>query len=155
MVKSPQILFEYGSSYISIRLCRKKPRQLFSGDPEVLESAFHLPGIYRMNEQVFIAVSAASDIAEKTFSTFEINGIGIAVCRFRDEYFAVENRCSHALETFDDGRMRGYRIMCPMHGATFDIRDGSCTGRPATQPIRSFPLRIVDGIIEVAIPPEN
>ena len=108
-----------------------------------------------MSEQVFIAVTAAQDIEEKCFSTFEINGTGIVICRFRDEYFAIENRCSHAQSTFDDGRMRGYRIMCPLHGATFDIRDGSCTGAPATKPIRSFPLRIVDGRIEVAISPED
>jgi 3-phenylpropionate/trans-cinnamate dioxygenase ferredoxin subunit len=104
-----------------------------------------------MSGQVFTAVAAVEDIEEKKFSTFEIDGIGIVICRFRDEYFAIENRCSHALSTFDDGRMRGYRIMCPVHGATFDIRDGSCTGLPATKAIRSFPLRIVDGTIEVAI----
>jgi len=108
-----------------------------------------------MSEQVFTRVAAASDIEEKSFSTFQINGTGIAICRFRDEYFAIENRCSHALATFDEGRMRGYRIMCPLHGGTFDIRDGSCTGLPATQPIRSFPLRIVGGMIEVAISQEN
>ena len=108
-----------------------------------------------MTEQIFTRVAAAGDIEEKSFSTFEINGTGIAICRFRDEYFAIENRCSHTLATFDEGRMRGYRIMCPLHGGTFDIRDGSCTGLPATQPIRSFPLRIVGGMIEVAIPQEN
>jgi nitrite reductase/ring-hydroxylating ferredoxin subunit len=108
-----------------------------------------------MPEQVFTAVTAAQDIKEKDFSTFEVNGTGIAICRFRDEYFAIENRCSHALSTFDDGRMRGYRIMCPLHGGTFDIRDGSCTGLPATQAIRSFPLRIVDGMIEVAMAPAD
>jgi len=108
-----------------------------------------------MSEQVFTYVAEAGDIEEKSFSIFEINGIGIVICRFRDEYFAIENRCSHALETFDEGRMRGYRIMCPMHGATFDIRDGSCTGAPASKPIRSFPLRIVDGKIEVALPPAS
>jgi 3-phenylpropionate/trans-cinnamate dioxygenase ferredoxin subunit len=102
-----------------------------------------------MPEQVFTAVAAAHDIEEKKFSTFEINGVGIVVCRFRDEYFALENLCSHAAENFDNGRMRGYRIMCPLHGATFDIRDGSCTGGPATEPIRSYPLRIVGGMIEV------
>ena len=106
-----------------------------------------------MSRQVFIAVTAAQDIEEKCFSTFEINGTGIVICRFRDEYFAIENRCSHAQSTFDDGRMRGNRIMCPLHGATFDIRDGSCTGPPARKPICSFPLRIVDGMIEVALPP--
>ena len=104
-----------------------------------------------MSEQLFTAVTKAGDIEEKSFSTFEVNGTDIVICRFRDEYFAIENRCSHALSTFNEGRMRGYRIMCPLHGGTFDIRDGSCTGLPATKAIRSFPLRIVDGIIEVAI----
>ena len=81
-----------------------------------------------MSGQAFTAVAAAQDIKEKTFSTFEIEGTGIVICRFRDEYFAIENRCSHAQATFDEGRMRGYNIICPVHGATFDIRDGSCTG---------------------------
>jgi 3-phenylpropionate/trans-cinnamate dioxygenase ferredoxin subunit len=108
-----------------------------------------------MSGQVFTAVAAVQDIEEKNFTTFETDGIGIVICRFRDEYFAIENRCSHALSTFDEGRMRGYRIMCPLHGATFDIRDGSCTGLPATKAIRSFPLRVVDGMIEVAIAPED
>jgi len=108
-----------------------------------------------VSEQDYSVVTAAEDIEEKSFSTFEINGTKIVICRFRDEYFAIENRCSHALSTFDEGRMRGYRIMCPLHGGTFDIRDGSCTGLPATHPIRSFPLRITDGIIEVAISTEN
>jgi 3-phenylpropionate/trans-cinnamate dioxygenase ferredoxin subunit len=75
--------------------------------------------------------------------------VALVICRFRDEYFAVENMCSHALATFDDGRMRGYRLMCPLHGATFDIRDGSVTGAPATRPIQSFPVRVVEGTVEV------
>jgi len=108
-----------------------------------------------MSEQLFTAVAEAKNIQEKSFSTFEINETQIVICRFRDEYFAIENRCSHALANFDKGRMRGYRIMCPVHGASFDIRDGSCTGLPAKLPIRSFPLRITDGTIEVAIPPKN
>jgi len=108
-----------------------------------------------MSEQLFTAVTKARDIEEKSFSTFDVNGIRIVICRFRDEYFAIENRCSHALSTFDEGRMRGYCIICPLHGATFDIRDGSATGLPAKKPIRSFPLRIVDGIIEVDLSSAN
>ena len=104
-----------------------------------------------MSEQNFSAVTEARNIEEKSFSTFDINGTGIVICRFRDEYFAIENLCSHALSAFDAGRMRGYNIICPVHGATFDIRDGSATSLPAKQPIRSFPLRIVDGMIEVKL----
>ena len=108
-----------------------------------------------VSEQDYSVVTAAEDIEEKSFSTFEIDDTKIVICRFRDEFFAIENRCSHALSTFDEGRMRGYRIMCPLHGGTFDIRNGFCTGLPATQPIRSFPLRITDGMIEVALSPED
>lgn len=104
-----------------------------------------------MTHQFFTAVTAADSIAEKGFSCFNVDGTAIVVCRFRDEYFALENQCSHALSSFDEGRMRGYRIICPRHGATFDIRDGSPTGAPAKRPIRSFPLRISDGMIEVDV----
>ena len=104
-----------------------------------------------MTNHCFTTVTAAENIAEKDFSCFNVDGTAIVVCRFRDEYFAIENKCSHALSSFDEGRMRGYRIMCPLHGATFDIRDGSATGAPATRPIRSFHLRIIDGMIEVDI----
>ena len=102
-----------------------------------------------MSEHVFTAVTAIENIPEKSFSAFNTNGKAIVIARFRNEYFALENRCSHQLSTFDGGCLRGYRIMCPLHGATFDIRDGSCTGAPATRAIRSLPLRIREGLVEV------
>ena len=104
-----------------------------------------------MSDPRFVPVAAAEDIEERQFACFSVEDTALVVCRFRDEYFAVENMCSHALSTFDDGRMRGLRLMCPLHGATFDIRDGSVTGAPATRPIRSFPVRVVDGIVEVEL----
>ncbi len=102
-----------------------------------------------MSDAGYVAVCTTEDIEEKGFKCFTVGDAAVVICRFRDEYFSVENLCSHALATFDDGRMRGYRLMCPLHGATFDIRDGSVTGAPATRPIRSYPLRVVDGMIEV------
>lgn len=108
-----------------------------------------------MSEANFIAVAAVGQIEEKSFSAFEIDGTDFVICRFRDEYFAVENLCSHALARFNEGKLRGHRIMCPLHGATFDIRTGACTGAPATRPIRSFPLRVRDGQIEVDVTSAN
>ncbi len=104
-----------------------------------------------MANPAYIAVTATSNVAEKSFACFDIDGTAVVICRFKDEYFAIENRCSHALSTFDGGRMRGYRMICPLHGAAFDIRDGSALSSPAKQPIRSFPLRIVDGMIEIDV----
>jgi len=99
----------------------------------------------------YLPVVAAGEIEEKSFSCFEVNGVSIVICRFRDEYFAIENQCSHARSRFDSGRLRGYRIMCPLHAATFDIRDGSATSRPARLPIGSYPCRVLDGMVEVEL----
>ena len=104
-----------------------------------------------MPEPVFVSIVPADRIEEKSFEVFEVGTSKLLICRFRDEYFALENLCSHAQARFDEGRLRGYRIMCPLHGASFDIRDGRCTGAPAKDPIRSYPLRISNGMIEVAL----
>jgi nitrite reductase/ring-hydroxylating ferredoxin subunit len=52
-----------------------------------------------------------------------------------------------------EGRLRGCRLICPLHGASFDVRDGSVLGAPAVSPLKAHGLRIVDGRIEVALRP--
>ena len=102
-----------------------------------------------MESETFVPVAEAGSIAEKSHACFEVNSVALVICRFRGEYFALENLCSHARSTFDEGRLRAYNLMCPLHGATFDIRDGSPTSLPARRPIRSFPTRINNGMVEV------
>ena len=102
-----------------------------------------------MSESGFTVIAAVEDIEANGFSTFVKNRVGIVICRFRDEFFALENCCSHARSAFDGGRMKGYRILCPMHGAAFDIRDGSAASAPARKPIRTFPVRVRNGRVEV------
>jgi len=104
-----------------------------------------------MTGNSYVAVTGVESIAERGLSCHVVDGVGLVICRFRDEYYALENQCSHALSTFDEGRMRGYRLHCPLHGASFDVRDGSAQSLPAKKPIRTFPLRIVDGMIEVDV----
>ena len=99
----------------------------------------------------YTAVTKAENIKEKSFSCFDVDGTKLVISRFRGEYHAVENQCSHAQSTFDDGRLRAYTLICPLHGGSFDVRDGTATGLPARVPIRSFKVRVVDGMIEVEV----
>lgn len=104
-----------------------------------------------MTSTNFSAVTRTENIAEKTLSCHVVAGVAVVICRFKNQFYALENRCSHALATFDEGRLRGYSLICPRHGASFDIRNGAVQSLPAKLPLRSFPLRIVDGMIEVDI----
>jgi nitrite reductase/ring-hydroxylating ferredoxin subunit len=63
--------------------------------------------------------------------------------------------CTHALARMSEGRLKGTRLICPMHGAAFDVKTGAVLSAPATQPLTSHTVRIVDGAIEVALAPSQ
>lgn len=72
------------------------------------------------------------------------------VARAQDgQYHAVSRTCSHAAQPLDGGRVRGSSIVCPHHGARFDLKSGRVLGPPASAPIAAFPTRERDGMVEV------
>jgi 3-phenylpropionate/trans-cinnamate dioxygenase ferredoxin subunit len=67
---------------------------------------------------------------------------------------ALEDRCSH-----DDGPLcegdwddDECVVVCPRHGSSFDLRTGVPLSLPAFEPVRTFPVRIEDGRIVLALP---
>jgi len=82
----------------------------------------------------------------------DARGWSVVVVQIDDEVHALENRCSHATAALDSGVLQGCELICPLHGARFDVRDGSCVGPPATRPVRSFPARLNGNDVEVELP---
>jgi 3-phenylpropionate/trans-cinnamate dioxygenase ferredoxin component len=66
-------------------------------------------------------------------------------------WFAVAPECSHANLPLAGGRVRGSAILCPHHGARFDLRSGRALGPPAWTGIASWPAREADGRVEVLL----
>lgn len=74
------------------------------------------------------------------------------VARAQDgQYYAVQRLCSHAAMPLDGGRVRGTSIVCPHHGARFDLQSGRALGPPASAAIAAWPARERDGQVEVLI----
>jgi 3-phenylpropionate/trans-cinnamate dioxygenase ferredoxin subunit len=67
----------------------------------------------------------------------------ILVCRTREGVFALDNVCTHAEARMSEGSLRGTRLTCPLHGASFSAIDGSVLGGPATSPLRTYAVRVV------------
>ena len=66
-------------------------------------------------------------------------------------YFAVSPECSHAALPLEGGRVRGSAILCPHHGARFDLRSGRALGPPAWTGIASWPARVTGDRVQVLI----
>ena len=70
------------------------------------------------------------------------------------ELYAIEDRCSH-----DDGPLcegdwddELFRVICPRHGSAFDLATGTPRSLPATEPVATYPVRVVDGSIVLELP---
>ncbi len=105
-----------------------------------------------MTDSSFVEVATVDDIPVGKKIVRDLNGRSILVCHTQEGFFAVENKCSHAFECLDRGRVKAGWISCPVHGAKFDLATGRALALPATAPIATFELRITDGRIEVRSP---
>ena len=80
-----------------------------------------------------------------------IAGREIVLCHTGEGVFALDNVCTHAEARLCEGRLRATRIVCPLHGGSFDVRDGRVLGPPAERALATHAVRVTDGAIEVAL----
>lgn len=104
-----------------------------------------------MTSAVFERVLPVADLPPGVKKVFELQGKPVLLCNSNGNLFAVSNICSHAEEKLECGRMSHGWIACPIHGARFDLATGAAKNPPATRPIATYALRVVDDWIEVAV----
>lgn len=96
------------------------------------------------------AAPAAALNDARPWLSLTIAGVDLAVALVDGQPFAVEDRCTHAGCAFsEDADLEGSEIVCNCHGSEFDIRSGSVLRGPAERPVRSIPVRINGGRVEV------
>lgn len=62
--------------------------------------------------------------------------------RIGDDFYCIEDVCTHDGQPLTDGPVADCQITCPRHGARFDLRTGQPTRMPATEPVRTFPVEV-------------
>ena len=97
---------------------------------------------------------AASEVADGQAIRVEVDGLDVAIVRSGDDFYAIEDECSHAAVALSEGEVEGCEIECWMHGSRFDLRTGKPTGPPATEPVPIFPVRIdgTDVLVDIDSP---
>ena len=82
------------------------------------------------------------------------DGATIAIFRTaEDRVFALADRCPHKGGPLSQGIVFGERVACPLHGWCIGLSDGSAVA-PDEGRVERFPVRIVDGIVELGLDAE-
>lgn len=91
-----------------------------------------------MGEGRIVALGDLSGLRDGEMTAVEAEGTDVMVCRVQGVLYALEDLCSHADTTLSDGRLNGYKVVCPLHGAQFDVRTGEHSGPPAWCGVAAF-----------------
>ena len=104
------------------------------------------------SECEFYEIAAAADLPNGERLFVEIGENYLVVFNIAGQFYAIEDLCSHDDGPLGDGDLEGHEVICPRHGARFDVRTGAALTLPAVEAIPAYPVRVVAGKIEVGLP---
>ncbi len=90
----------------------------------------------------WVKVARASEIGPGQKKIVEADGQLVVVINYEGEYFCIEDVCTHDGGPLGEGMLEGYEIICPRHGARFDVRTGDALKLPAFEPVPTYEVRV-------------
>ena len=98
-----------------------------------------------------LRVGREDEIPEGGVKIVQTGSLFLGVYRIDGAFYAIEDRCSHDDGPLCEGEREGYEVICPRHGARFDIRTGAVLALPATEDVEAFPVSVRDGGVYVEV----
>ncbi len=81
-----------------------------------------------------------------------VNGRPLAVFNVGSTLLAIDAGCTHVNGPLEKGRVEGNIVTCPWHGSQFDLRTGEVRRGPAARPVKTYPVRVENGMLVVDLP---
>jgi 3-phenylpropionate/trans-cinnamate dioxygenase ferredoxin subunit len=98
----------------------------------------------------FVAVARADEIPVGEVKVVQAGTRSLCLGHCADgSWGAIDNVCTHDGGVLGEGELEECLVECPRHGARFDLRTGEVKALPAVFPVNAYPVRIVDGRVEV------
>jgi 3-phenylpropionate/trans-cinnamate dioxygenase ferredoxin subunit len=95
-------------------------------------------------------VAKLSEIPPGTTKRVVVGGKAVLLCHVGESVYGIEDICTHDGGPLDQGDLEGTRIMCPRHGAFFDVTTGAALTPPAIMPVGTFKITVEGDDIFVA-----
>ena len=98
-----------------------------------------------------IELCSESDLDHNESRLFSVGGLDIALFKVEDNFYALDDMCSHGPGSLSEGYLDGFNIECGFHNGAFDIRTGEVPAPPCMDPVKSYVVCKQDGKVFVEI----
>jgi 3-phenylpropionate/trans-cinnamate dioxygenase ferredoxin subunit len=99
----------------------------------------------------YVKIASCEEIPVGKIKPFVVGQTRMVICHLADGFYAVLDECSHDYAPISTGRLKNHEMICPRHGARFDVRTGQVTAPPAVADIETFETKVKDGHVFVLI----
>lgn len=97
-------------------------------------------------------VGKTSEVQEGKLMNITAGGKEIVVTKLDGNYYAMDNICTHAGADLHEGELNNNELICPWHGAKWDIKTGNLISFPQKlRPLQSHKILIENDTLYVEI----
>jgi 3-phenylpropionate/trans-cinnamate dioxygenase ferredoxin subunit len=104
------------------------------------------------DELEYVTICPLNELSDGERLFVEIGELQIVLFNVAGSFFAIADLCSHDEGPLGDGELENHQVICPRHGACFDIRTGQVLSLPASEDIPAFPVIVEEGQIKIGVP---
>ena len=90
----------------------------------------------------FKPAAKTTDLTEGQIKVVEVDETRILLCKVQGRVCAIADVCTHDGGPLGEGDLDGFEIICPRHGARFDVRTGAVLSFPAITPVDAYAVKI-------------
>lgn len=97
----------------------------------------------------YVRIASIEDVSPGTMKGYTIEGREVLLANVNDSYYAMENTCPHMGGVLSEGRLEGTHVVCPKHGAVFDVSTGKALKdgkmlflKAKVHDVMSYPVKI-------------
>ena len=100
----------------------------------------------------FVRVGRVGEVPDGRPEVFDVEDRKIAIYRLDDGFYAIDDICTHDGGPLAEGEVEGDEVICPRHGARFNIKTGAALTFPAVTPVDRYPVRVEGDDLLVGLP---
>lgn len=97
----------------------------------------------------WVTVGGVEEIPPGSYKSVDVDDVAVVVVNCEGRFHAIEDVCTHDGAELSGGEVADCKIVCPRHGATFDLKTGEALTPPAYEPVDTLPVKIEDGQVLV------
>ena len=99
----------------------------------------------------YVEVALATELLPGGKKLLDIDGRAVALFNVDGTFYAIDDVCTHDGGPLAEGELEGCEIVCPRHGARFDVRTGAVLCMPAFEPVKAHQVRLEKGVVCVRL----